>query len=520
MSDSPDPDSAGPETLRDLYARHAADPEDYDTNRKLGMLLSGIRKTQIHGEPFLLRALAHKAAAGQMRDHQAVAMLDRLAMLLMAKGDYAAAEDIAAQLVTLAPGVPELWFRWGDVLFRLGRVAEASDAFARTLTRMRESARAAAARRGGPVTHLLSPHKVIARYFGETAAKLDLYLKARELGLLDRADPVLLAPAADVANPALFDYWGRHARVVRDPAEIAQVQADLADSQVYLDYIPLPDGRTLHRDVAHRVVQALWEAAGRGPLLTLDPGHRRAGRERLARAGLPEDAWFVCLHVREAGFFDEDVAWSNNRHRNARVETYLPAVAEVVARGGHVVRIGDPTMTPLPGVPGLIDYAHGGDDLRADWMDLVCVAEARFYLGMASGPSSVAVNFGVPTLGTNWFPLGPWPYCAGDIFIHKRLRDTATGRFLGIAESLAPPLFSAMAPLYFQARGLEPVDNTADEIRAATREMLDRLDGTWTDTAEDDARQARYRALADPHGVGLTPRLGRDFLAAHPELLD
>ena len=255
-------------------------------------------------------------------------------------------------------------------------------------------------------------------------------------------------------------------------------------------------------------------------MLELDPEHRREGRALLTGAGLPEDAWFVCLHVREAGFFDEDVPWSNNRHRNARIETYLPAVAEIVGRGGYVVRIGDPSMTPLPDVPGLIDYAHGDDDLRADWMDMVCVAEARFYLGMASGPSSVAVNFGVPTLGTNWFPLGPWPYCEGDIFLHKRLRETATGRELGIAESLAPPLFSTMEPMYFEAHGLESVDNTADEILAATREMLDALEGTVAYSDEDEDRQAAYRKRADPYGVGLTPRVARDFLAAHPHLID
>ena len=106
------------------------------------------------------------------------------------------------------------------------------------------------------------------------------------------------------------------------------------------------------------------------------------------------------------------------------------------------------------------------------------------------------------------------------MFIHKRLRRKADGTILGIADSLRPPMFTAMEPLFFEAQGLEPVDNSADEIREAAAEMLDRLEGRLDYCAKDDHRQNAYRMLADPYRVGLSPRLGRAFLERHPELID
>jgi len=199
MSEPHSTDSS--ETLRDLYARHQRDPDDYETNHKLGMLLSGIRKFQIHAEPFLLRALSQG-----IKGHESVLMLDRLSQVLVTKGQFSEAEEVLSQLVALQPAIPEIRFRWGDALFRLGRLDECSQVYHDMISRMLEAARVSSQRRGEPIAHLLAPYRVIARFFGETAAKLDLYLKARGLGLIDDAQPVLLAPANAVANPALFGY--------------------------------------------------------------------------------------------------------------------------------------------------------------------------------------------------------------------------------------------------------------------------------------------------------------------------
>ncbi|MCG8510179.1 MAG: TIGR04372 family glycosyltransferase, partial [Rhodospirillales bacterium] len=135
-------------------------------------------------------------------------------------------------------------------------------------------------------------------------------------------------------------------------------------------------------------------------------------------------------------------------------------------------------------------------------------------------PHNVADVFGTPIVGTNWFALGYWPLSKNDIFIHKRLREKQSGRFLSLSESLRPPLFGAWEPMVYERLGIEVVENSADDILAVTEEMLARFRAEAVDDEEDDNLQQRFNKLADPYNVGLNARAGRAFLKDHPELLE
>jgi len=249
----------------------------------------------------------------------------------------------------------------------------------------------------------------------------------------------------------------------------------------------------------------------------LRPEHGERGRAWLHKQGMADGSWFVCLHVRDPESYKEDVPWSTNRYRNAGVEDYLPAVRAITERGGWVVRVGDPMMSPISAVDRVIDYANM--DAHEDWIDIFLMAAPRFFIGVSSGPFNVATAFGVPILGTNWFPLGPWPYSGNDMFIHKLLRRSGSETPMSIAESLVPPLFMAMSPFIFDEMGIEVIDNTADEVKVATIEMMDRLDGNIADSEEDERMQRAYIEKADPYRLGWRSRVGKHFLASHPELL-
>ncbi len=42
-------------------------------------------------------------------------------------------------------------------------------------------------------------------------------------------------------------------------------------------------------------------------------------------------------------------------HRNVAIEDYCPAIAEVTACGGWVLRLGDKSMKPLPRMANVVD---------------------------------------------------------------------------------------------------------------------------------------------------------------------
>ncbi len=496
------------EILNALLKEFRADPEGYEINKKLGLFMTWVRKYQLHAEPHILKALSFK-----IKDNDTNRLLDALARCHALKGNREACVKVYETAREICPEIRSFDYKLGCALFEAGRLKEASDVFREAVDGCYQRAKENSSRKNGPIIHFLELSSVIRRFFGELAAKLDLYLKARELGLVESEKAILFAPDNEVSNPRLLDYWKQYITVETDPACIEE----FGGNAVFIDYYTLPGGLTLHRDLAHRAVQNMWEEEGRAPLLTLKDSDRERGWARLKSSGVPEGAWLASLHVREAGFFDEDVEWSVNRYRNAKIETYLPAIEEIVSRGGWVIRLGDPSMTTLPEMDNVIDYANS--DLKSDWMDIFLIAESRFYLGMASGPSSAAVAFGVPAVGTNWFHLGPWPYCKHDIFIHKLLKSTKDGRILSIAESLKPPMFGALEPLFLKAQGVEPVDNTGEEIKEAVVEMLDRLDGKKTYSGADERRQAAYKKQADPYGIPIASRLCGAFLERHPELI-
>ena len=74
----------------------------------------------------------------------------------------------------------------------------------------------------------------------------------------------------------------------------------------------------------------------------------------------------------------------------------------------------------------------------------------------------------------------------------------------------------------FEERGVTFEDNTDAEIRALLREMLDRHEGRFEVTADDEDLQRRYRALLKPNDYcyGAVARVGRDWLRENRHLLE
>ena len=493
------------------------EPQGYEANRDLGleMVMRGIHA--IPAEKYIREALSF-GREGRDRER----LLHALAQIHEYKGDFDDAIAIHTQLFgidsTSLNYLPEL----GNAYFNAGRIAEASNIHGIVLGLCHERARQEAALRNGPVIQLLFPFTIICSRFGELAEKLDLYLKARILGLTPQIEAVLLTPAETIVNNCLMDYWkrraGRYVTFVSDEREIRKLEDAYITNPLFLDTMAVPDGRVLSRPLAYLAIQRRWEDEGRPPLLQLSDAHREQGRATLERLGMPGDAWFVTLHVREAGFHTEGASWDHNALRNADIGTCLPAIEEIIGRGGWVVRLGDASMTPLPPMKGVIDYALS--DVQSDWMDLFCCSQCRFFVGTTSGPISVAFVFGVPVVGIDWFPVGNWwPYSRRDILIHKLLRRRQDGGYLSVAESVKPPLPGTHWPGFYEARGLEVEDNTADDILGVVGEMLERADGRPAYTAEDERQQARYLSMAEIGDVPLNARVGARFLDRHRFLI-
>ncbi len=340
-------------------------------------------------------------------------------------------------------------------------------------------------------------------------AELDYPIK---LGILEgraRDDTILyIRPTAKVANRFLLEQWRPHLKLVEQEADLPLPLESLQTLCFDFRGPLLADGTTEHYWKAAADVYRRWHAENRKPILTLPADVDRRGRLALKSVGIPEDAWFVTLHVREAT--SKNLHASLHNVLNASIVDYLPSINEITKRGGWVIRIGDPAMTPLQAMPNVLDYCHSS--IKSDWMDIYLLARARFFIGTSSGPAYVPQDFDVPCVLTNWWPPAQRPWHPQDIFVPKLYRQR-NGSLLSLSRSLGEPFGYCNSVTYLRERyGVIIEDNSSHDIHAATCEMLERLDETARYSVEDKDLQIRadeiYR-LNDGHGMA---SVSRDFL--------
>lgn len=357
---------------------------------------------------------------------------------------------------------------------------------------------------------------VWARHIGHTAT-LDYVIKLGVLEGRKREDTILCLPRGSViANPFLLQQVCTHLRLVDDFVDL-RFHAS-ATQALHYDYLgpQLPDQRTSYFwEVAAKTYKR-WHDAGYSPLFTLPRGAVERGWAVLQRAGVPRSAWFVALHVREGKLYGRNPGIHGIL--NADLSSYLPVIMEITRRGGWVIRMGDPDMSLLPPLEGVIDYCHS--DVRADWMDVFIAARCRFMVGTSSGPAYVPALYGVPCVLTNWWPPAQRPWHPSDIFIPKMLRRRGDGRLLTLSETLSEPFSYCHSRRFLGDQcGLTVENNDAELIRSAVEEMLERLDGKSTPDGETAELRAKADQIYEKHNAFGMAVLARGFVRQYRDLI-
>ena len=350
-----------------------------------------------------------------------------------------------------------------------------------------------------------------------THAYLDTHVKALHLGWLPKCRIIsLLRPGSMVLNPVMLDYWKQYITVLEDSEAIQQV----APLRRYLEFdacfAATLQGKSIYIEHAKCTVQREWERQKREPLFKLKPEDYEFGWDQLKKAGIPEGAWFVSLHVRDAGYksgshLAED---ETDSYRNADIDSYKLAIEEVVARGGYVVRVGDPRMKPLDEMEGVFDYALS--DMRSNRMDIFLFSQCRCFVGVSSGPVLTPILFGVPVVMTNFMPISGRPHAGNCLIIPKLLWLKTEQRYVTLQEALTSDLGRMFTTHGYKEHEVDIIDNTPEELKDVVVEMLDRLSGGIVYSAEEEERQNTVTELYRKHsGYGDMGRMGKDFIRKH-----
>lgn len=218
-------------------------------------------------------------------------------------------------------------------------------------------------------------------------------------------------------------------------------------------------------------------------VVRLQPAAHEAAAAEARAHGIHPDAPLVCIHAREDGYKRGQEIHDTKPHvhrddtvRNVRIESYLPAVDELLRRGYTVVRLGDATMMPLSH-PGVIDLATSPQ--RTNLLEIYCLLRSRLVIASESGLVGVTYVTNTPSLFVNCTtPIATYPIRAPGLFLPKAVVDRRDGRRLTGIDLLTLDYHAH----FRDSRRFEYVDNSPEQILDATREMLDWVTGRWIES--------------------------------------
>jgi len=370
------------------------------------------------------------------------------------------------------------------------------------------------------------PLAMVIGAFGNHYA-LEGLLRANKYGLRPTKKLFLLLPEnAKLRNPALFSYFEPYINIIRDRESIQALKHLESLMSLPLGLcLPLNDGCPF-LDIITNQLEKERVANNLDPaIFTLSDSHEEMGKKALQKLGLPKDAWFVTLHVRGPGFRNETHKNRAENFRNANPQDYIKAIEAVTNSGGWVFRMGDPSMSELPSMPKLIDYAH--HEIRSDVMDIFLGATCSFCIGTSSGFFRVPRYFGVPVLYTNCSPYVEYfSLMEHDLALLTLSKDKNTNKYLSFKEILTPPVSMFWSERSFDDAGLQFIKNTPEELEEATKEMINRTIGNNLQEPDDDL-QIRFKSLAEKcvskygeYPVKAFASISREFIHNNDNLLD
>ena len=337
---------------------------------------------------------------------------------------------------------------------------------------------------------------------------IDALIKARELGLLSPERRTIVGREDSFANRSFVTYLSRYFDLhLMTATDFRQFEATMKPLFEDVSLVRMKRGLTEIYS-AYSEINEKWKAEGRAPLFQLEPKHEERGRAVLRKWGVSDDDWFVSLHVREG----DGNPWTNNA--DARIESYQRAIDRIVNSGGWVIRMGNPSMTPLKVQDQVVDYSRSSD--RSDWMDVFLWSRCRAFVGSMSGPFNIPAVFGVPTLITNHGGFGLDQGFNRSLMLPKLYWDISTRRMLSAKEMLDGP-FGWTVSRRFPGHEIEIVENSPEELEQGVVSILEIANRAECFDEMKLEQKSLLESLARHSRMGRTP-FPAHFIGSHVEV--
>jgi putative glycosyltransferase (TIGR04372 family) len=315
-------------------------------------------------------------------------------------------------------------------------------------------------------------------------------LMIRNIYPIDQYDVIILSRPIDdkvntLSSMAVFDFVTRGLKTIIIPFNHSPK-----------DFIPHNEENFIF--VSHsagQLAQVFLEKvrdAGVAFRYSLSEDDIRKGQLLRAKLSIPQESKIVTINVRHDNFLAE---LAYHKFRNANILTYAHAISFLLQKGYYVVRLGDKSSPPIKANhEHFIDAPH--HDKYDKFFEVYFIGCSDFYIGQASGPTTIANGFGTPTLLTNSFPQACLWSNAVDLHLYKKYYSEKLNRNLTYEEIVCSDLPDFGSFDLYDQSGIKLIDNSAEEILAGTIEMVENIEKLRKrdESLEQKVREINYKA--------------------------
>jgi len=341
-------------------------------------------------------------------------------------------------------------------------------------------------------------------------------IEASELDMTSgRIPSLLLSDKYSLTNRVLFSYFKEKLNIIDDQFLVKRLLPIQTALTLPLGYcLPLKNSCPFLDFAANIIYTEKINKNKNKSIFKLKDIDRKKGENVLREMGIPVDAWYVTAHIRQQEW---DGGSNAENWRNADPETYLKSFKYITDNGGYVFRMGDPSMSKLPDMPRVIDYAH--HEIKSEFMDIFLAATCKFCLGTSSGYFRVPRYFGVPVILTNSTnTLAYYSLRKNDLYLPRLIKSVKNNQYLSFKEQLEPPhsMHQTEVSRRLADEGLVWEENHEDDLYEATKEMVENVFGFGPGKEQVRPFQDRYKSLAEQASINYSNDILKGY-SAPPE---
>ena len=206
--------------------------------------------------------------------------------------------------------------------------------------------------------------------------------------------------------------------------------------------------------------------------VSLNAEEMEEGQKRLIEIGINPDKPYVCLIVRDGGYYRSkgDIESAGYELLNFDINDFSGVAEVLIESGFQVIRMGSGSERPFTSKPdGVVDYALSKN--RSEFLDVYLAATCEFAVSTQTGPDSVCMLFRRPVLY-----LDVTRYC--QFFFGSKLvswspvRLQKNGSTLNLSEVVSSEIAWFKDPNLFSKNGISQQKSSISDLKELVRSYI------------------------------------------------